>query len=418
MASRKTYFGIGWPSEPGDPAAPADPADQSSPTVVDDEKVAEGLKTLRSWYSSDDEDKSKPVPAQPVNAPTAPELPQARPTAVGHATGGPLPGASRPVAPDPMRATMFGHDVHRFDLDALIAASEAAPQVPPDIDLPPPAPERPERRSEPPRQPDEPRPQAYADPGPGPGACAAKSPQLGSSQLADYLRRHADRPHEVTPFRSSLDDTDAHPAPRVPVTAKIVLIAGVAALLVAILLSLQARSVPEHERVTAPASRTAATGLESLPPRPAPEAAPGVEQPAALAPALPATTPVVAPRPARPTARVVPAALRAPVRPREARPSAEESGGDETPPAAAEEAAPVPPAAASAASAPAPVSPLPPVSPPPLGSAPAAAPTEATPPASAARERPPAPRKKTESRREKMRGLGADSDETLPPSED
>jgi len=46
MASRKTYFGIGLPKDPTDPPSPVDAADQSQPTVVDDEKVAEGLKQL------------------------------------------------------------------------------------------------------------------------------------------------------------------------------------------------------------------------------------------------------------------------------------------------------------------------------------------------------------------------------------
>ena len=47
MVSRKTYFGIGLPKDPTDPQGTVDPADESQPTVVDDEKVAEGLKQLR-----------------------------------------------------------------------------------------------------------------------------------------------------------------------------------------------------------------------------------------------------------------------------------------------------------------------------------------------------------------------------------
>ena len=41
----------------------------------------------------------------------------ARPTAVGHASGS-LPAMPRPMAPDPMRATMYGHDVHQFEFPA------------------------------------------------------------------------------------------------------------------------------------------------------------------------------------------------------------------------------------------------------------------------------------------------------------
>ena len=57
MGSRKTYFGIGWPKGGPDPDSGAgprgDPEDRSAPTVVDDEKVAEGLRQLRSWYQGD-----------------------------------------------------------------------------------------------------------------------------------------------------------------------------------------------------------------------------------------------------------------------------------------------------------------------------------------------------------------------------
>src|SRR6478735_11983133 len=96
MVSRKTMFGIGLPKDPTDPQSTVDPADQSQPTVVDDEKVAEGLKQLRSWYqeASHEEDTRRVVapPAQGAPAPAsvqvspAPVAPQARPTAVGHAT--------------------------------------------------------------------------------------------------------------------------------------------------------------------------------------------------------------------------------------------------------------------------------------------------------------------------------------------
>src|SRR5689334_12202948 len=124
MASRKTYFGIGLPKDLIDPGSgpvaqpgAADPEDRSSPTVVDDEKVAEGLKQLRSWYRSEDkpdEDQTAKIPIDP--RPAVPLGSHARPTAVGHATAPPAASVNQhPIAPDPMRATMFGHDVHRFD---------------------------------------------------------------------------------------------------------------------------------------------------------------------------------------------------------------------------------------------------------------------------------------------------------------
>src|SRR5690349_14322223 len=134
MASRKTYFGIGLPKDPTDPdaAVPVDPADRSSPTVVDDDKVTESLKQLRSWYQEpSSEDDTRPVAVAPVAAPANlavmnTGLPQARPTAVGHATGDAPSQPQRPIAPDPMRATMFGHDIHRFDLELQRAAAEAS----------------------------------------------------------------------------------------------------------------------------------------------------------------------------------------------------------------------------------------------------------------------------------------------------
>src|SRR5205823_2370887 len=104
----KTYFGMGLPKDPTDPASTVDPADRSSPTVVDDEKVAESLKQLRSWYQeASNEDDTRPVVVAPVSAGPAVNagLPAARPTAVGHATGEGPSAPQRPMAPDPMRAT-------------------------------------------------------------------------------------------------------------------------------------------------------------------------------------------------------------------------------------------------------------------------------------------------------------------------
>ena len=121
MASRKTYFGIGWqdPTDlDGGTPAKTDAEDRSAPTVVDEEKVAEELKRLRSWYQGDEQQGGSPINPPPA-APSAlnPVGAQSRPTAVGHATGPPAATQPRPMAPDPMRATMYGHDVHQFDLD-------------------------------------------------------------------------------------------------------------------------------------------------------------------------------------------------------------------------------------------------------------------------------------------------------------
>jgi hypothetical protein len=134
MASRKTYFGIGWPKDPSEPGAPGtgDADDRSAPTVVDDEKVAEGLKQLRSWYQSEPlaEESGAALPGSKHPTPP-PGQPGTRPTAVGHATGSAPAAPQRPIAPDPMRATMYGHDVHQFEFPPGTAEPTPTPQQPP-----------------------------------------------------------------------------------------------------------------------------------------------------------------------------------------------------------------------------------------------------------------------------------------------
>jgi hypothetical protein len=143
MASRKTYFGIGLPKDPTDPESGpvrtggAEAEDRSSPTVVDDEKVAEGLKQLRTWYQGEGPQDGAPGDAAlaPPAAPPKEAIPlggaQARPTAVGHATAPTAAAPPRPVAPDPMRATMYGHDVHKFELEIAMAAAAIEQSEPP-----------------------------------------------------------------------------------------------------------------------------------------------------------------------------------------------------------------------------------------------------------------------------------------------
>src|SRR4029453_17524271 len=88
MASRKTYFGIGFkdPNDPeSGPAGAGDPQDRSQPTIVDDEKVAEGLRQLRSWYSGGAQPaEADPVAADPVPSPASPPR-HARPPALARA---------------------------------------------------------------------------------------------------------------------------------------------------------------------------------------------------------------------------------------------------------------------------------------------------------------------------------------------
>jgi hypothetical protein len=248
MASRKTYFGMGLPKDPTDPADTVDPADRSSPTVVDDEKVAESLKQLRSWYQdASKEDDTRPVVVAPINGPVNASvnasmnagLSYARPTAVGHATGEAPSQPQRPIAPDPMRATMFGHDVHRFDLELARAAAEASSSAagtssaadsaaPSAADY---APRPADTRSRPPSP----------SPAPSPADPAAPDP----FRLAEYLRRQAAQQHPHAAWVSTLDDTDVHGAAvRVPMAARVVFGVGVAALAVAIGLWIVSRDSP------------------------------------------------------------------------------------------------------------------------------------------------------------------------------
>ncbi len=130
--------------------------------------------------------------------------------------------------------------------------------------------------------------------------------------MPEYLRRQTDRPQKSGSFRvSSLDNTDTHQAPRVPLMARLVLVGGVAALTVAALLWIQSRSSPIP------------TALPSndAPPRSLPAAAPiGTARTALpvagdstealpIAPAksvksTPAPAPTVAPQTARPAPAV------------------------------------------------------------------------------------------------------------------
>jgi hypothetical protein len=318
MVSRKTMFGIGLPKDPTDPsstgaspgASTGDPTEQSSPTVVDDEKVAEGLKQLRSWYqetSHEDDTRRVVAPAvQPL--PPASSGSHARPTAVGHATGEAPPQTQRALAPDPMRATMFGHDLHRLDFEAPLSGLDSQPEAPPSPLAAAPA-QKPSPRphNEAPRQQSESIAEAAA-PMPEYVRQAESLPET-AAPMPEYLRRLADRPPESGAFRlSSLDHTDRHQAPRVPLMARLVLVTGVAALTVAALLWIQSRSsdgptalpsdVAPRPSLPAPAppigtartaSPVAGDSTEALPMAPAQSMNP-----------TPAPAPTVAPKTARP----------------------------------------------------------------------------------------------------------------------
>jgi hypothetical protein len=131
----KTFPGIGDLEDESPPLDPADAADSSSsyqahysgPTVVDEAKVEQGLKKLRSLDAPpgpmtgihravtdaiDDPARLVPTPAAgipPFN------IEPSRGTAVGRSVSGPIPGqqTTQPMDDRAMRGTMFGHGVHR-----------------------------------------------------------------------------------------------------------------------------------------------------------------------------------------------------------------------------------------------------------------------------------------------------------------
>jgi len=305
MSSRKTYFGIGWSGK--DPTATEksqdgdDRSDYSAPTVVDDAKVAEGLKQLRAWYQPDPEAPAVPDDRESVvDSPAEPTklgMPFPRPTAVGHATAtGPQQAEQRPALPDPMRGTMFGHDVHRpeFDnpsgdagaaTDALGAAADRSlvPLSYPIVDDGPP------RNAETAQHSAEAMPDEH---GPAAG---------GAAPFADFLRREAERPRHMGAFHLSRpDDTDSIEVPRARMTARILFAAfGVAAFVTAVVVWLQS-GTPE------PMPSDPTFGVSSNPGLWTPSSAdPGAARAAAAAAGTsevikPAAPPAAAVRPAAP----------------------------------------------------------------------------------------------------------------------
>ena len=304
MASRKTYFGIGWPKDPSDavPGASStrEPEDRSAPTVVDDEKVAEGLKQLRSWYQGDAQqeqnraDSAVPVPYAPQGSGSTGS--HARPTAVGHASGSP-PAMPRPMAPDPMRATMYGHDVHQFEFPPGPGDATPTPQQPP----PPAAVSTALVVADPAARPREMFRQ-QAETGPGPVGRSTQEPfpmaRLGEAQR--LVRPGGYRPTPYPPPSTG---------PRVPLTSKIVFAAGIAAFTGAVLIWLLSGNDP----VTASAPPAPPAPVFQTPPAPTPmrtttatttATAPApiparTSTPAVQTPAFPARTAIA---PTRPTA--------------------------------------------------------------------------------------------------------------------
>jgi hypothetical protein len=138
----KTCPGIGDLEDEVPPLDPADAADSSDsqshysgPTVVDDAKVEQGLKKLRSLDAPPGPmtgihqaivdvlaDPARATPAVPIPADLLmPEITidPARGTAVGRSVSGPVAGqqSTQPFDDRALRGTMFGHGVHLPDLE-------------------------------------------------------------------------------------------------------------------------------------------------------------------------------------------------------------------------------------------------------------------------------------------------------------
>jgi hypothetical protein len=360
MASRKTYFGIGFrdPNDPeSGPAGAGDPQDRSQPTVVDDEKVAEGLRQLRRWYQGE----AQPAGAEPAVARNPLPSPAstlgggyARPTAVGHATGAPPAAAQRPIAPDPMRATMYGHDVHSFDLDPPPSGGEAAPAASGSTAL------------------------VLADAGferggitrqeeAVPGPTPWPQPDSDRFPMARYGSGEAERLQRPVPVRQS---SPARPASRIPTASRLMFAIGMLSLIGALALWLlsgndsdapAARALPAQATQALPAPAQVPSPPPVVPPTAAPATTEqGAIHPASSRPVAPGPTPVpiptvAAPKAERPRAPATPAALRTPRRPREpkvleeAKPDDEDGAKDEAKAAPKDEAKAAPKGEAKAA---------------------------------------------------------------------
>lgn len=137
----KTFPGIGDLEDESAPLAPADAADSSGdgqfysgPTVVDEAKVEQGLKKLRSLdappgpltgiHRAVADALADPRITPQVTIPGTLMMPEfkidaGRGTAVGRSVSGPIPGQQKtqPFDDRALRGTMFGHGVHLPDLN-------------------------------------------------------------------------------------------------------------------------------------------------------------------------------------------------------------------------------------------------------------------------------------------------------------
>jgi hypothetical protein len=148
----KTFPGIGDSEDESPPLDPADAADSASsasfysgPTVVDEAKVEQGLKKLRSLDAppgpqtgihravadaiADPARLTPKVPTDPASLMAEITVDPSRGTAVGRSVSGPLPGqqTTQPFDDKHLRGTMFGHGVHLPDFEPAARTEEEVP---------------------------------------------------------------------------------------------------------------------------------------------------------------------------------------------------------------------------------------------------------------------------------------------------
>jgi hypothetical protein len=244
---------------------------------------------------------------------------EARPTAVGHATAPPAFAAQRPLAPDPMRATMYGHDVHQFDLDLPATRGAATPSA---------------SRT----------PLVPADLGHGQRAITRQAGAVPWHQSDSFnLARAGEAERLQRPDGLRRSSRGSRPQTRVPVMARVMFAVGTAAVVAAIAIWLLSGSDTDSSSAQ-PSPAAIPTSPARTPPPAAAPAAPAAVPATTAPPAVP--IPHLAAPKIGPRAPTTPARRRTPRKPREAKVDGTKVGfgedakaaGATTPPAAEKKA--------------------------------------------------------------------------------
>jgi hypothetical protein len=222
-----------------------------------------------------------------------------------------------------MRATMYGHDVHQFDLDLPASGGEATHAASSTALV-------------------------LADPGSGQHAVtrqagavptAAAWPGSDSFNLARHGGGEAERLQRPAGLRRS--SREIRPKTRVPMASRVMFAVGLAALVAAGLFYLGSGNESDAPSVQPGPAPTPALPARPMPPAAVPETPPVVpavappsnKESSPQAPARPLASPtpipsVTTPKSDRPRTPTTPAALRTPRRPREAKAEAKAADGE------------------------------------------------------------------------------------------